>query len=149
MKRNKNNTHSHHHSNTSDYVTRIGVSLPDNLLKNFDSIIEEKGYTTRSEAIRDAIRDYIEHHSLTTASKKEGISIISYQYDHSVRRITDELIHIQHHFYDQIITSQHIHMSHENCLEIVIFKGKFTDAHKLADQILALRGAKLVKCLDF
>lgn len=130
-------------------IARIGISIPENLLEEFDNIIIKNGYTTRSEAIRDAIREFMEKHPAGKLSKKEGISLISFIYDHDIRSVTSSLLTIQHSFYKNIITTQHIHLTKHYCLELIIYRGYYSEAHRLADKILALRGVKLVKIVEF
>ena len=126
-------------------LTRIGVSLPSNLLNKFDSIIRGRGYSSRSEGIRDAIRAYIVEYEWMEREAGEEIGTITYLYDHSQRGLGDELTGAQHNYIDIIKTSTHIHLDEENCFEIVVMKGEAKRIKELAENIMSLRGVKHVK----
>lgn len=123
-------------------LERIGVSLDKKLLGQFDNIIARKNYPNRSEAIRDLIR-----HSLSEEELKQptatAIAAVSLVYDHHSMRLAQRLTEIQHHHLVQTISSVHIHLDHDNCLEIIILKGKVKDISKTAELITALKGVKL------
>jgi CopG family nickel-responsive transcriptional regulator len=121
-------------------LTRFGISLDSDLLKSFDSRIKAKGYTNRSEAIRDLIR-----HDLVVKqweAQDEVSGAITLIYDHHQRELVNKLMDIQHDFGGLIISSQHIHLDHYNCLEILAVKGKAFQAQKLADRLKSVRGVK-------
>lgn len=126
-------------------LTRIGVSLPSNLLNKFDTIIRGRGYSSRSEGIRDAIRGYIVEYEWMEREAGEEIGTVTYLYDHSQRGLGDELTEAQHHYIDMIRTSTHIHLDEENCFEIVVMKGEAKRIKELAENIMSLRGVKHVK----
>ncbi|HID20240.1 MAG TPA: nickel-responsive transcriptional regulator NikR [Methanophagales archaeon] len=126
-------------------LTRIGVSLPSNLLNKFDKIIRGRGYSSRSEGIRDAIRGYIIEYEWMERESGEEIGTITYIYDHSQRGLGDELTNVQHQFLGMIRTSTHIHLDEENCFEIVVMKGDAKKIKSLAEDIMSLRGVKHVK----
>jgi CopG family nickel-responsive transcriptional regulator len=122
-------------------ITRFGVSMEPKLLKKFDKIIKKEGYTNRSEAIRDLLRkDIIKQKSLDPDSVLIGTLTILY--DHHIGNLTDRLMNLQHNHTDEILTTTHIHVDHDNCLEVLIFKGKAKKIQKLADNIIALKGIK-------
>ena len=126
-------------------LTRIGVSLPANLLEKFDRIIEERGYSSRSEGIRDAIRAYIVEYEWMRGETGDQIGTITYIYDHSQRGLVNELMDIQHHYLDMIRSSTHIHLNEENCFEVIVLRGDAKRIRELAEKIMALRGVKHVK----
>ncbi|MDI6810441.1 MAG: nickel-responsive transcriptional regulator NikR [archaeon] len=126
-------------------LTRIGVSLPSNLLNKFDTIIRGRGYSSRSEGIRDAIRAYIVEYEWMERESGEEIGTITYIYDHKQRGLGDELTEAQHHFIDMIKTSAHIHLDDENCFEIVVLKGDAKEIKRLAENIMSLKGVKHLK----
>jgi len=124
-------------------IVRFGVSLPESLLHSFDSLIEKKGYNTRSEALRDLIRD-----SLVEEEWKSDIEIvgcITIVYDHHVRLLSEALITIQHNSPVKILSTLHLHLDHHNCLEVIVARGKGTEVRKLADSIEGQRGVKFAK----
>ena len=124
---------------------RIGVSLPDNLLSKFDTIIEERGYSSRSEGIRDAIRSYINHYEWMNDIKGPRIATITLVYDHHKRGLTSTMADIQHDYTHVIQSSTHIHIDHANCLEVIVLDGDGEDIKKLAENILSLNGVKFAK----
>lgn len=119
-------------------LIRFGVSMPATLLEDFDKIIKTKGYTNRSEAIRDMIRDAIvEYHWM---EGKEVVGTITIVYDHHKKGVMEKLADLQHIHYGKIFSSTHIHLDHENCLEVIVVRGKPQEIKELADNIIALRG---------
>ncbi|MEA2032437.1 MAG: nickel-responsive transcriptional regulator NikR [Euryarchaeota archaeon] len=126
-------------------LTRIGVSLPSNLLNKFDGIIRGRGYSSRSEGIRDAIRAYIVEYEWMERETGEEIGTITYLYDHSQRGLGDQLTDVQHHYLNMIKSATHIHLDEQNCFEVVVMKGDAKGIKNLAEDIMSLRGVKHVK----
>lgn len=126
-------------------LMRIGVSLPDNLLGRFDQIIEKRGYSSRSEGIRDAIRNYIMHYEWYNEVEGARIGIITMIYDHDQRGLVNNLTDIQHEFMDMIKSSVHVHLDHDNCLEIIMLQGEGQKVKEVAEKMMALKGVKHVK----
>ncbi len=122
-------------------VVRFGISIPPKLLEKFDEIIKEKGYTNRSEAIRDLIRDLIVKEELKK-SEKEGIGVLSIVYEHHKSHILEKIIEVQHEHEKNIVSTLHIHLDKENCMEVIIIRGKIIDVKKIADKIISIKGVK-------
>ena len=121
-------------------LTRFGVSLDKNLLEKFDRLIEKKNYTNRSEAFRDLIRQELIKKEWEADEEVAGtITII---YDHHQRELATKLMDIQHDHGKNIISTQHIHLDHHNCMEIIAVRGSAKEAQKLADMLKAVRGVK-------
>ena len=119
---------------------RFGVSLPKDLLNKFDKLISEKNYTNRSEAFRDLIRQ-----ELVKKEWEEGEDVagtITIIYDHHQRELATKLMDIQHDHGKNIISTQHIHLDHHNCMEIIAVRGSAKEAQKLADMLKAVKGVK-------
>ncbi len=119
---------------------RFGISLPKDLLDKFDKLIKAKNYSNRSEAFRDLIRQ-----ELVKKEWQEGDSIagaITLIYDHHKRELVNKLTDIQHDHQKVIISTQHIHLDHDNCLEIIAVKGRPREAQKLADTLKSVKGVK-------
>ena len=119
---------------------RFGISLPKDLLDKFDRLIREKNYTNRSEAFRDLIREDLV--KAEWRQNKEIVGAITLIYDHHKRELVNKLMDIQHDFGDIIISSQHIHLDHNNCLEIIAVKGVAKEAQRLADSLKSVKGVK-------
>lgn len=121
-------------------IARFGVSLDKELLEKFDKLIGVKNYTNRSEAIRDLIRQELV--GKQWASGEEIAGAITLIYDHHKRELVNKLMDIQHNFGGIIISSQHIHLDHSNCLEIIAVKGSPKEAQRLADSLKSVKGVK-------
>ncbi|MDY0186684.1 MAG: nickel-responsive transcriptional regulator NikR [Syntrophus sp. (in: bacteria)] len=121
-------------------IVRFGVSLEKTLLKQFDRRIEEQGYTNRSEAIRDLIRQ--ELLKKEWEEDQEVAGSITYTYDHHQRDLLNKIIDVQHDFQDVIKSTQHIHLNHDNCLEIIAVKGSSTLISNLSHALKALKGVR-------
>jgi CopG family nickel-responsive transcriptional regulator len=121
-------------------LVRFGVSIEDELLQRFDREIEKKGYSNRSEAIRDLIRDQIVTEEWT--SDQETVGTITIVYDHHTRDLSGNLTHIQHSFEGEIKSVLHIHLDHHNCLEVLVVAGKARLLQQFADQLVSIKGVK-------
>ncbi len=124
-------------------LVRFGVSIGAGLLQKFDSLIERKSYTNRSEAIRDLIRDRLaeaELHERMDACKAVGtITII---YDHHTRELGDRLTDIAHDHHEVILSSMHVHLTHDSCLEVILVKGCGKEIRSLSDRLVSMKGVK-------
>jgi CopG family nickel-responsive transcriptional regulator len=124
-------------------ITRFGVSIPFDLIRAFDKYIREREYSNRSEAIRDLIREkLIEQEWEKEFEGQEVVGVITYVFDHHKRELVDSIIDIQHNFPDRVIVSQHVHLDHLNCLEVVIVRGEPDALRNLAYKFKALKGVK-------
>ena len=121
-------------------LTRTGVSLEDSLLKQFDRLIAKRGYKNRSEAIRDLIRESLVAEAID--EDKLVVATLSMIYDHHRPNLSNKLNEIQHHSHDNVLATTHVHLDHDNCLEVVIMKGRSGAIQHLADHMLAMRGVK-------
>lgn len=119
-------------------LVRFGVSLKKGLLEKFDSHIREKRYNNRSEALRDLIRQELVKKEWETGKFVAGA--ITLIYDHHARDLLSKLTDIQHNFQTLIISTQHIHLDHDNCLEIIAVKGLSNEVQKLADMLRSVKG---------
>ncbi len=126
-------------------LSRIGVSLPESLLEKFDEIISKRGYSSRSEGIRDAIRGYIRYYDWMSEVEGERIGILSMTYDHSQRGLVTSLLDLEHEFTSITRSAVHVHISHDECMEVLILCGDGKDVRAIAERIMALKGVKNVK----
>jgi CopG family nickel-responsive transcriptional regulator len=122
-------------------LVRFGVSLEKELLGQLDRLLKEKGYSNRSEAIRGLIRQELVAREWKEA-KSEVVGAISLVYDHHRRELVNKLTALQHDFGGIIIASQHIHIDHNNCLEIIAVRGRPHAIQALADRMRATKGVK-------
>jgi len=124
-------------------VVRFGVSIGAPLLDKFDNLIGEKGYTNRSEAIRDLIRDMlVEAEWDNREDITEAIGTVTIIYDHHTREIGDRLNDLAHDQHNLIISTTHVHLTHASCLEVILVKGPRKEIRSLADHIISIRGVK-------
>jgi CopG family nickel-responsive transcriptional regulator len=121
-------------------LIRFGVSIEKELLKKFDGFIKDKKYTNRSEAFRDLIRQELIQEQWQGGQEIAGA--ITLIYDHHKRELVNKLMDIQHDFGGMIISSQHVHLDHRNCLEIIAVKGSPQEAKRLADSLKSVKGVK-------
>jgi CopG family nickel-responsive transcriptional regulator len=121
-------------------LVRFGVSLEKSLLDRFDLLIREKQYTNRSEALRDMIRRELVQREWQGGSDVAGA--ITLIYDHHKRDVMSKVTDTQHMFQEAIISTQHIHLDHHNCLEIVAARGKAEEVQKLADALRSIKGVR-------
>ncbi|MEO0289897.1 MAG: nickel-responsive transcriptional regulator NikR [candidate division WOR-3 bacterium] len=121
-------------------LKRFSVSLDSDLVSKFDKEIKKKNYPTRSKAIGDLIREYLVKKEWIEG--KEVIGAIILIYNHHKRELVNKLLNIEHHFHKIIISSQHVHLDENNCLEIVITRGKPKDIEKLSNKLKSTKGVK-------
>jgi len=121
-------------------LVRFGVSLEKTLLEKFDNFIRERNYTNRSEAFRDMIRQELIKKEWLEGEDVAGAIILIY--DHHRRDLLNKITDIQHNYQGQIISTQHIHLDHNNCLEIIAVRGNPQDVQKLADTLKSIKGVK-------
>jgi CopG family nickel-responsive transcriptional regulator len=122
-------------------LCRIGVAINDDLLEEFDKLIGKRGYTNRSEAFRDLIRNELVQEVWGT-SDAIVFGTVTLVYDHHVRMLTEKLTELQHQFHSSILSSMHVHLDHDNCLEVILVKGKAPVVQKLANALIATKGVK-------
>lgn len=122
-------------------IVRFGVAMDKELLKKFDRLIIKKGYSNRSEALRDLARNNLVEEEWKTANN-ETVGTITIVYSHSTREITDILTELQHHYHTEIISCMHVHLDAHNCLEVLAVKGKPNNIKKIADTLIATKGVK-------
>jgi len=121
-------------------LVRFSVSIEEELLAAFDRLIRTRGYTNRSEAVRDAIRGQLVHREWEEGEEVAGV--ITLLYDHHRPGIGEALTELQHHALPQVIASTHIHLDETNCLEFIAVKGEAKSISRLADRLISLKGVK-------
>ncbi|MCK5194382.1 MAG: nickel-responsive transcriptional regulator NikR [Desulfobulbaceae bacterium] len=121
-------------------LKRFSVSLEENLLEDFDEFIDHRQYGNRSEAIRDLIRKTLV--AKEWQADKQVMGVISLVYDHHQHKLQEKITEEQHAFHHQIVASTHVHMDHDNCMEVIIVRGNAAEVKNLADKLIALRGVR-------
>jgi len=122
-------------------LVRFGISIDQDLLERFDREIVTGGYTNRSEAIRDLIRNQLVE-SEWSGEDAEVAGTITLVYDHHVRGLSDLLLEVQHHYHNLILSVMHVHLTHHNCLEVMVIKGPAGTAREVAGRLLGVKGVK-------
>ena len=121
-------------------LTRVSISLESALLDAFDdTIVEAKGYATRSEAIRDLIRERLIRVEEQSAAG-EGVAVVTLVYDHHARELAARLIDKQHHHHDLVVSSLHVHLGERHCLEVSVLRGGAAEVRHLGEELLATKG---------
>jgi len=122
-------------------LVRFGVSIDSKLINRFDDLIGKKGYATRSEAIRDMIRDMLVEQEWESG-EHETVGTITIVYNHHTRELEHALTEMQHQSFHQIISTLHVHLDAHNCLEVLVVKGKSQDISTIADKLIGTKGVK-------
>jgi CopG family nickel-responsive transcriptional regulator len=122
-------------------LIRFGVSIDENLLEQFDKLIEIKRYQTRSEAIRDLIRSTLVE-TRSANDDAEMIGTVTLVYDHHVRDLSEKLTEHQHAHSNRIISALHVHLDAHNCLEVLVVRGAASVVRLIADELICVKGVK-------
>jgi CopG family nickel-responsive transcriptional regulator len=122
-------------------VRRFGVSIEQTLLAQFDRVCARKGYTNRSEALRDLIRESLVREQWNLGTD-EAVGTVTLVYSHDVPDLTDKLTDLQHEHYKQIVSTLHVHLDPHHCLEVLVLRGRAKDLKAMADRLIGTRGVK-------
>jgi CopG family nickel-responsive transcriptional regulator len=123
-------------------LERIGVSLDKDLLSQFDAMIARQGYQSRSEAIRDLVRQQLSQERLTDPGS-EAVAAVFLVYDHHAANLAEKLIALQHSHLLHAISSLHVHLDQHDCLEIIVLRGQVAEINRVGENILSMKGVKL------
>jgi CopG family nickel-responsive transcriptional regulator len=124
-------------------MVRLCISLPEALLEELDKRVISKGYASRSELVRDLIRDLLAQESWE--EDKEVLAVLSLIYDHHDKELVYRLLDLQHRHHLSVLSSTHLHLDHHHCLEVLILRGRAQELESLSTSIAGLRGIKLSK----
>jgi CopG family transcriptional regulator, nickel-responsive regulator len=122
-------------------LARIGIAITEDLLAEFDQLIAKRGYTNRSEAVRDLVRNELVN-EISGSPNAEIYGTITLIYDHHARLLLDKLNDLQHRHFAAIMSSVHVHLDHDNCLEVILVRGKSSLVQNLANSLIATKGVK-------
>ena len=122
-------------------VARLSVSLPPELVRELDAMVEAKGYDNRSLAIADMVRDHLVEHR-AQRGRSEIAGTITLVYDHHRQHVQESLTHLQHDHPGLVMAATHVHLDHDNCLEVLVVRGKAKAVKEISDQLIAVKGVK-------
>lgn len=122
-------------------LARIGIAIDQDLLDQFDKLIAKRGYSNRSEAFRDLVRNELVN-EISASPNAEIFGTVTLIYDHHTRLLPDKLTELQHKYYAAILSTVHVHLDHDNCLEVVLVRGKSSLVKNLANSLIATKGVK-------
>jgi CopG family nickel-responsive transcriptional regulator len=123
-------------------MERFTISLDESLARQFNQLIAERGYSNRSEAVRDLIRAAIEDDRRRDEPTGHCVANLSYVYNHHERELAERITALQHDHHDLTVAAMHSHLDHEHCLESVILKGATREVRQFADALIAERGVR-------
>lgn len=121
-------------------MERFSISMEEDLLKKFDGHLSSHGYSNRSEAVRDLVRKALVDEEWQKG--EEVVGVITLVFDHHQRQLQDKLTELQHGYHCLIVSSTHVHLDHDNCLEVIIARGEASRVRRLADRLKATKGVK-------
>jgi CopG family nickel-responsive transcriptional regulator len=121
---------------------RLTISMDDRLAADFDVLAAAQAYESRSEAMRDLIRSAVEAHRLSAEATGDCVANLSYVYNHHTRDLAQRLTEMGHHAHSLVVTTMHVHLDHEDCLETSILKGPIAVVRGFADAVKAERGVR-------
>jgi CopG family nickel-responsive transcriptional regulator len=123
-------------------MQRITITVDDDLLQQVDALARARGYSNRSEAFRDILRDRLERERFETVAAPTCVGCLTYVYDHSAYELPRRLVQDQHAHHDVSLATLHVHLDHENCLEAVILRGPTEHVTGFAQATIARRGIR-------
>lgn len=123
-------------------MTRVTVSIEDDLMEAFDAFLDSRGYTNRSEGFRDLIREKLQNTKRDENADGVGIAVLNYVYDHEERMLASRLMSTQHEHHNLTVSTVHFHIDHDTCLESVTLRGSLSEIRAFADKVLAQPGVR-------
>lgn len=123
-------------------MERFTVSLDGKLLEQFDRYMQRHGYSNRSEAVRDILRERLEAERLVDDESGQCVACLSYIYNHHERELSRRLTDAQHASHDLVRSTLHVHLDHENCMEVAVLQGETATVRRFADGVIAETGVR-------
>jgi len=123
-------------------MDRFTISLDENLASAFDELIKDRGYATRSEAVRDILRAHLQQSAERRDTRGSCVANLSYVYNHHERELAERLTRMQHAHHELTVSTMHAHLDHDQCIETVLLKGSVKRVREFAEEIIAERGVR-------
>ena len=123
-------------------MQRVTITIDDELMTELDRIIAARGYQNRSEAIRDLARAGIREAGETLDAKRDCVAALVYIYDHAARELPKRLTETFHDHHELSLSSLHVHLDHDSCMEVTVLKGKTGAVQHFAEHVIAERGVR-------
>jgi CopG family nickel-responsive transcriptional regulator len=130
-----------HQTKPASDLERIGVAIESDLLARFDGLLSKRGYTNRSEAFRDLVRAELTAES-SEAPNARVVGSVTLVYNHHVRLLSEKLTELQHRHQGNVVSTLHVHLDHDQCLEVIVLRGKAREVRQLADALISTKGVK-------
>jgi CopG family nickel-responsive transcriptional regulator len=118
-------------------MERFTISLSESLAKEFDELIRKKGYQNRSEAVRDMLRELLKSDRLERQEAPYCVAALSYVYNHHARDLAERLTNLQHQHHHLVLSTMHVHLDHDNCLETLMLRGETGEVSAFANSLMA------------
>ena len=126
----------------SSELVRFSVAMPEELLMSFDAFVARRGLAkNRSEVVRDLVRDALVNDAIELPGT-EVMGTLTIVFNHHASDVQEKLHTIQHSRFGMIVSTTHVHLDEDTCLEVIILRGETTDVRDIADQILGTKGVR-------
>lgn len=124
-------------------LSRFSISTEDDLLQSFDQLIARQGYGNRSEAFRDLMRDALIKSKIEDSPQTgEVLGTLTLVYDHHASDLSDKMNEVQHRYYNLVVSVLHVHVNHDDCMEVIVLRGEIGQVRSVSESLLTLRGVK-------
>ncbi|CAN7672964.1 nickel-responsive transcriptional regulator NikR [Rhizobium rhizogenes] len=123
-------------------MQRITITIDDDLLETIDKISEQRGYASRSETLRDLVRDAVTREQAAVNSETKCYATLTYVYEHETRDLSRRLTTTQHHHHGLSVSTLHVHVDGQDCLEVSVLKGTVGEIKSFADSVVTQRGVR-------
>src|SRR5271168_3658258 len=123
-------------------MQRVTITIDDELDAELDRFMSARGYANRSEAIRDLARSGLQQAAVEVGGPRQCVAALVYIYGHEERELPKRLTSDFHHRHDLAQATLHVHLDHENCMEVTVLKGRGTDVQQFANHIISERGVR-------
>ena len=120
-------------------LVRLSLSLPQPLLERLEGLMQQQGYTNRSEFVRDMIRDHLVAHEWQNA-QHETLGTVTLVYNHHIRQLSEKIVELQQHYYNSILAATHVNLEHKLCAEVILIRAPAVQIQQLADHLRQQKG---------